>query len=158
MDMPSEMVLEIGVTRLFGNCDIGLPGLMFGWSEPEEAHAWNDGVEVVANVVAPSIRKPTRFTFEGEPFLAGGNPHQTVTLYINGFRLGYWQLTEARTYRLSVIIEPEQLFHRQGNSIARCVWHLPESARPVNLGVGSDSRALGFCFRSLSLNSLDYAL
>ncbi len=155
MSEPSHVALNLGINRLFGTRDIGSSGLVSGWSLPEEAHTWNDGLEAVINLSISTVRQPCRLIFEGEPFLGEECPRQDVHVYVNGFRLGYWRLTESRTYEMSVIIEPEQLFQRQRHTIARCVWHLPNSIRPADIGTGSDSRELGFCFRSITLAGLD---
>ena len=148
------VITDLGVTRLFGDCDLGCQGFTTGWSVPEQAHLWNDGFEAMLDVMVENVGSACRLTFEGEPFLSGECTCQDVILYVNGFRLGFWRLTEARTYSLSVAVEQEQLFARGDRALARCVWHLPQSVRPADLGLGGDSRQLGFCFRSLTLAPL----
>jgi hypothetical protein len=147
-----EMDLGQGLTRLFGVHDVAESGLVSGWAAPEEAHIWNDGLQSVLRFKTERVSKSRVLTFEGEPFLGGDLRFQDVTLYANGFRIGFWRLHEVRTYILSATIEPEQFFERSGASVVTCLWHLPGSARPVNLGMGSDTRELGFCFRSITLD------
>jgi hypothetical protein len=149
--LSDEMKLELGVTRLFGDCDIGSSGLSSGWSIPEAAHVWNDGLESVFEVTTRRPRTECLLTFEGEPLLGGNCTHQDVVLYVNGFRVAFWRLTEAKTHILSAVIEPEQFFDRGDRTLAKCTWHLPLSRRPVDLGLGADTRELGFCFRSFTI-------
>jgi hypothetical protein len=139
---------DLGVTRLFGECDLNGDGLCAGWAVPEKAHVWNDGLDAIFELNMDKPEAPCRLTFEGEPFLNGDCKRQDVVLYVNGFRTGFWRLKEARTHSLSVTLEPEQIFNRGNKAFARCVWHLPDSVRPAELGLGADSRQLGFCFRS----------
>jgi hypothetical protein len=144
-------VLEPGMTRLFGQCDLAATGLVSGWSAPEEAHVWSDGPEAVLQVLTEVPRSRVRLTFEGEPFLAPGVERQAMTLFVNGYRVGFWRLAEPRTYTLSVTLEPEQVLTRGETALLSCVWHLPGSARPADLGQGEDTRELGFCFRSIAV-------
>ena len=146
-----EVTCELGVGRLFGEGDLGRHGLLSGWAAPEEGHVWNDGPEAVLRLRTSRPRAPCTLSFEGEPFLGKGCTRQDVVLYLNGFRVGFWRLAEPRTYRLAATIEPEHLFERDGAAVARCVWHLPDSVRPATLGRGTDTRELGFCFRTLTL-------
>ena len=46
----SFLECEPGVIRLFGAADIGTAGMLMGWSQPEDGHNWNDGVEAVLAV------------------------------------------------------------------------------------------------------------
>jgi hypothetical protein len=142
---------ELGVTRLFGECDIGSNGLSSGWSVPEAAHVWNDGLESVFDVTMRKARAECIFTFEGEPLLGGDCARQDILFFVNGYRIAFWRLVEAKTHTLTAIVEPEQLFDRGDRVLARCVWHLPLSRRPVDLGLGTDTRELGFCFRSFTI-------
>jgi hypothetical protein len=143
---------EIGVTRLFGICDLGDVGLAGGWSAAEEAHVWNDGPEATMHVHMSKPRRTCILTFEGEPFITDGCERQDVTLFVNGFHIGSWRLTEARSYRLSARVEPEQIWERGGKAVAHCVWYMPRSVRPSEVGLGSDHRELGFCFRAFAIS------
>jgi hypothetical protein len=148
-----NMDWELGTTRLFGNYDIGTTGLISGWSSPEDPHVWNDGPEAVLQLSTIIVKHPLRLTFEGVPFIGGKCTFQDVALYMNGARLGFWRLREPRAQMLSAIIEPEQIFERRGKAMLTCIWHLPQSVRPVDVGAGKDTRELGFCFRSITVSS-----
>jgi hypothetical protein len=143
--------LEFGLTRLFGQADLGEGGLVSGWAVPEDQHTWNDGIDAVLTASVRTSDSACRLTFEGEPFLPVDVGMQDIFLFVNGFRVGFWRLREARTYALSAIIEPEQFFIRDENSLLKFVWHIPRSVRPADIGLGLDTRELGFCFRTLTL-------
>jgi hypothetical protein len=143
---------EIGVTRLFGNFDLAGTGLVSGWATPEDPHIWNDGPEAVLQIVTEPVKRRLRLSFEGIPFIGGNCTFQDVTLYVNGLRVGFWRLRESKSYVLPATIEPEQLLERSGKATLTCAWHLPNSVRPLDLGLGKDTRELGFCFRSMTLS------
>jgi hypothetical protein len=147
----TETEWEIGATRLFGNLDLGTAGLISGWSAPEDPHIWNDGPEAVMQIVTSPVRRTLRLTVEATPFISGSVTSQDVTLYVDGFRIGFWRLRESKSYLLSSTIEPEQIFERDGKALLTCVFHLPKSAKPVDVGAGKDGRELGLCFRSITL-------
>jgi hypothetical protein len=150
--MPSDGGWEIGVTRLFGNFDLAGAGLLSGWSNPEDPHIWNDGPESVLQIVIEPVKRALRLSVEGTPFIGGTSTSQDVTLYVNGARVGFWRMRESKSYVLSATIEPEQILERNGRAVLTCAWHLPRSARPVDMGLGKDTRELGFCFRSITLS------
>ena len=143
---------DMGVTRLFGNFDLAGAGLVSGWSAPEDPHIWNDGPESVLQIVTDSVKRAFRLAVEGIPFIGGTCTSQDVTLYVNGARVGFWRLRESKSHLLSAIIEPEHVLERNGKAVLTCAWHLPKSARPVDMGLGKDTRELGFCFRSATLS------
>jgi hypothetical protein len=149
---PAPSDWQIGVTRLFGNFDLAGTGLISGWSDPEDPHVWNDGPEAVLQIVTEPVKRPVRLSIEGIPFIGGTCKFQDVSLYVNGMRAGFWRLRESKSYVLSSTIEPEQTFERNGKSSLICAWHLPSSVRPVDMGLGKDTRELGFCFRSATLS------
>lgn len=142
---------EIGTTRLFGNFDLGTSGLISGWSAPEDPHVWNDGPEAVMQIVTDPAHRTLRLTVEAIPFISGRVTSQDVTLYINGARIGFWRLRDSKPYLLSATIEPEQIFERDGKALLTCAFHIPNSAKPVDVGAGKDTRELGLCFRSITL-------
>lgn len=143
--------LELGVTRLFGNGDIGSEGLVSGWASPEDAHTWNDGSEAVMELTVQKPEQPYTLEFEGAPFVHAVCPSQEITLYCNGFRICSWKLDHPAAHTLVTNIEPEQLFLRENKAFARLAWVLPNSTRPADVKLNDDGRRLGFCFRSLTI-------
>jgi hypothetical protein len=154
VQLQGALECEAGVIRLFGAADIGMRGLLSGWSDPEEGHSWNDGPETV---LAISVRPPLeRFSLvvTGEPYVTRGRPLQDVTLYGNGHRLDFWRLANRSETPLTVILEPEWWFVRNRLANMTLRFHLPSSARPKELNDGQDGREIGFCFRSICLRLL----
>ena len=143
--------IEPGVIRLFSKGDIGARGLLSGWAAPEEGHTWNDGIETAVLLEAEVPEGPVTIVIEGTPYLYGQVSHQDVTLFANGYRVGFWRLTERRQIALTARIEPEQWFMRNGKASLRLVFNIPESIRPKELGDGADGRELGFAFCTIHI-------
>jgi hypothetical protein len=148
----SDSTWVIGATRLFGNFDLAGTGLVSGWAAPEDPHIWNDGPEAVLQIVMEPVKRPLRLSIEGSPFIGGNCTFQDITLYVNGMRVGFWRLRDTKSYILSATIEPEQVLERNNKALLSCAWHLPRSARPADIGLGRDTRELGFCFRSATVS------
>jgi len=140
---------EWGLGRLFGSCDIGSNGLISGWSDPEPAHVWNDGPDAHFRLSFPGPARRAVLSVEGMAFIRPRQPSQDITLYVNGFRLGFWRLFSAGGDTLSAAIEPEQMFARGDQVVLDCTFHIPTCVRPMDLGEGNDRRQLGFCFFSV---------
>jgi hypothetical protein len=91
----------------------------------------------------------------GAPYCPRAASQQDVTLFGNGFRLGFWRLLATSSDTLSAVIEPEQWVRRGDSARLSCLWFLPNSARPVDLGEVDDQRQLGFCFRSVQIAEIE---
>lgn len=142
--------VDPGIIRLFGKADIANRGLISGWAAPEEGHTWNDGLEAVQSLEA--VQPPAgavTLTVEGVPYVFGEARRQDITLYANGYRVGFWRMPERRVATLVARIEPEQWVVRRGLAYLNLTWHLPDSMRPADLGDGADGRNIGFAFRTL---------
>jgi hypothetical protein len=150
---PNTATLELGITRLFGNGDIGVEGMLSGWAAPEENHNWNDGVEATLQLELAASEGAFELAVEGVPLINSKNPSQEITLYANGFRVGYWKLDEYKAQLLTVDVEPEHIFWRGKIGYVKCVWFMPNSVRLSEIQNGDDSRQLAFCFRSILIRS-----
>ncbi len=144
---------ELGVARQFGLADIGRQGLLSGWSTPEDSHVWNDGPEAVLALVTEMPAGPVVMSVEGAPFINARQPFQEVTLYANGWRLGFWRFRENAPVIMEAVVQPEQFFSRPEGAQLNLVWHLPSAVRPSDIGLSSDGRELGFVFRMLTIAS-----
>ena len=148
---PDNTCDQVGMVQFFG---LGGDGyrLLFGWSDPEDNQNWNDGPEVGYQLrVSPAPREACVIRIEGAPFVNEHAPRQTITMYINGLRLGWWSLTDAMRVVLEARIEPEQWLIRDGVAIGDVRWHIPQCVSPQQIGLGADERELGFCFISISV-------
>jgi len=142
---------DIGVVRCFGGDDIREAGMVRGWAAPEDAHSWNDGPEAVLVLAADRPDFPCALVVEGAPLIVPARQRQDATLYVNGLRLGFWRLTEARTTQLEVLVEPSHWLARGDAGVLTLAWHLPDSLRLSSIEAAGDDRELGFCFRTLAL-------
>jgi hypothetical protein len=145
----STIDISWGISRLFGTCDIGHSGIGRGWSEPEPSHIWNDGPDATLTLLLPGGPCHARLSVDGLPFIRPGQPVQDMTLYVNGFRLGFWRLVSSTVSTVSAAIAPEHMFVRREGCFLECTFHIPTCCRPMDLGEGSDRRQLGFCFQTL---------
>lgn len=145
---------EPGVIRLFGAADIRSRGMVSGWSQPEDGHTWNDGLEAVYAIkVLPPVARFGLIVM-GEPYVSRVRPIQELTLYGNGYRVAFWRLNGRTETALTSVLEREWWFEREGYATMRLMFHLPNSARPKDLNDGQDGREIGFCFRSICLRPL----
>jgi hypothetical protein len=148
-----DMHDQVGLIRFFGFGSAS-DRLVMGWAAPEDNQNWNDGPEVGYQLrVSPPPREACIIRVEGAPFVNEQVSHQTVTMYVNGLRLGWWSLTDPRRVVLEARIEPEQWLIRDGVAIGEVRWHIPQSISPQETGIGSDERRLGFCFVSITVAS-----
>lgn len=142
--------VDPGVMRLYGRADIATRGLVSGWAVPEEGHTWNDGLDAIQWVEAvQQPAGPVTLTVEGVPYVFGEAKRQDITLYANGYRVGFWRMPERRLSTMTTRIEPEQWVVRRGLAYLNLTWHLPGSMRPNDIGDGADGRLIGFAFRTL---------
>lgn len=135
-----------------GNHPLGKTVLVSGWAQPEESHIWNNGPESDMQIAVDETDRALRIEVVGIPLIHARRPFQDITLFVNGFRIGFWRLRKAEVSLLSATIAPEQIAPRGGKVGLQISWHIPFSVSPSTLGAGADSRELGFCFHTLSLS------
>jgi hypothetical protein len=146
-------IFDVGVSRLFGNGDISGEGMVSGWAVPEENHNWNDGIEPTFELVVKASAGAFDVVVEGVPLINERCPSQEVTLFANGFRVGYWRLHEGKRQLLVARIEPEQIFWRGKVGYVKCVWFMPNSVRLSEIQDSADTRQLAFCFHSVQVRN-----
>jgi hypothetical protein len=144
-----------GVIRLFGLTDIKSRGCRRGFADPEYGHNWNHGFDPTLVLSVEGEIGAATLVIGGEPFVTRSQPVQDLTVYVNGYRAGFWRLVDNTNYSLRIEIEPEWWFLRDARAILKVVFHLPNSVRPGDIGEGEDGRELGFCFRTLLLEPLE---
>ncbi len=147
-------VFDLGVSRLFGHGDLGDEGMVSGWAVPEDNHNWNDGIEASFVLAVKAGGGVLELVVEGVPLTGETCPSQDITLYANGFRVGFWCLNEGGPQRLTARIEPEQVFWRGKLGYIKCVWVMPNSVRLSEIRDSTDTRQLAFCFRSILLRDV----
>lgn len=156
MSLPTSLpapgeVWDLGVTRFFGKRDLKRSTLRAGWAVPEARHVWTDGPEAEQKIGLPLVDRPVTLRVTVSPFIAYHVTHQDLYLFVNGQYVKAWRLRSLRDQSISATINTRQFFERDGVAILNCLWHLPKSARPIDLGLGGDSRELGLRFVSATL-------
>jgi hypothetical protein len=128
-----------------------------GWSVLEPTGVWTDGPH--ASLVFRPTPAPVgdlELVLEGDPFVFPDHQELTTEVFARGERLG------ARTFRhrrgarllrrrhppLSVVVPATA---RDESGRVALELRLGEPARPVDLGVSSDERSLGFHLQSLTV-------
>lgn len=110
-----------------------------GWYPPEAMQTWIEGVE---GEIKFSIRRPEEFyTFRAEviPFSHGGM--QTLEVFFNFFRVGYFEVNELMQINVSL---PFELFILR---TAQIVLHCKNAMIGTKVGL-NDLRRLGIALRS----------
>jgi hypothetical protein len=150
----SALELEPDVLRLFGATDIGVQGMVSGWSGPEIGHSWNDGAEAVYAIATQAPVGRMLLSIVGEPYVTRVRPLQEITVYGNGYRIHSRRLLARVETVLDFVLESEWWFQRGRMCRMQLHFHLPNSVRPLDIADGPDGRELGFCFRSIGLRTL----
>lgn len=148
----NSLKVDFGVTRAFGNADIGTRGLLRGWAAPEPAHVWNDGYVAELAVAAPlkDIGATRRVTFEGAPFVSAAHPQQDITLFANGLFAGFWRLGQSdEPVTLDAILPPHYWLAGPDESKITFSFLTPGAVSPAQIGAAADNRRLAFSFQSL---------
>lgn len=143
--------IEIGMVRCFGGGDLGTAGQGSGWAAPEPTHCWNDGAEAVFNLVTLQPDFRCVLVVAGAPLVTKACPRQDVTLFGNGYRLGFWRLTDPRPVQLEAMIEPGQWRTHGKDASLSLAFHLPGSLRLSTVQAQGDDRELGFSFHTLAI-------
>lgn len=145
---------ELGVVRSFGTSDIGVEGLVSGWSAPEEGHVWNDGPEACLLITTTPFAEPCRITVGAAPFIRDRHPRQEATLYVNGARLGFWRFHAPEQQTMTSVLHPEHAIVRGKQALLQFAWHLPLSVQPSEIGSGKDDRELALSFLTIGISPI----
>ena len=121
-----------------------------GWSTPEPDETWTIGAESVLVLPAPS--RPASYVMELKfrPLVALGTlPAQRLRVVVNDVQIA--EFTVGSPCRRACLI-PWAAVTLHGETSLRIAFHLPDAARPSDLGLGGDSRMLGLAFTSVRLS------
>lgn len=153
MTGPGPLEYELGVTRSFGQIDIGARGLLRGWATPEESHVWNDG-NVSEILVKSSPGAPVRsLVIEGQPYIRPQQPVQDLQIFGNGLFLDFRRFSHSSSQVAIAVAVPSEVdlaFSESG--LLRLAMVMPNAVSPSDIGAGDDSRQLAFCFQTLLLS------
>jgi hypothetical protein len=118
-----------------------LPVQLRNFYEPEAGYVWSNSkwCEIVFpfSVGTGKLPKAADLILDLDVFKVPPEfPSQAIMIYLNGVRIGQYNVTEQKTFLISI---PVALLKAQENSL---VIDTPESAKPLAWGV-EDDRILG---------------
>ena len=125
-----------------------------GWADPEDGFTWAIGERSVLRIPPPREAPSFHLKIEVAPFVAPpALPAQTQEIIINGEPVAVFNPLR---HGHSIATIPGPLVNRpEGLTIA---FSHPRAARPSDLGLGADDRALAVSFRRLRLEPAPLAL
>jgi len=114
--------------------------LAAGWHQPEDYFTWMDGIEAVIRFVVrrPSVGYMLRLDVVPVGF---GEVTQTLEVFFNFFRVGYFEIPESKPVSLQL---PAELFIMRESTLT---LHCREARRGTEFGLG-DERRLGIAVSS----------
>jgi hypothetical protein len=149
--------VPVGGTVAFGEGSGAERLLLDGWSALEAKGVWTDGPQAtLALTPAPARPGALELVLEGDPFVLPEHPELTVEAIVRGEKLGGRTFRHRRGARLLRrrhpplrVVVPAAARDDAGRLALEL--RLREPARPVDLGLSSDDRSLGFRLRSLTV-------
>ena len=147
--LKSLNLLSIDKKIMFNERDDDFKGL----SVKEDWGRWSDSKIVFFNLKFASIDRNDEFVslkIDGHPFLAGAHKKVKVKIYLNDKHVSTW------TFKLGQP-EPEKIINipmsaiSQDNATCRIKFEIKNPVSPQKLGMGQDTRKLGFGFISFEV-------
>lgn len=116
-----------------------------GWSGPEKGFTWTDGKS--ASLVIPVNRPQSDLILKAvlTPFISSKVDKQKVNVYINGEKLGKWDIASAGEYEITI---PESYI----TSSLKIDFELPDASSPSESNISNDTRILGIAVQSITLS------
>jgi len=131
----------------FGRAGNGVAFLKAGWSDPEATETWSVGGTSSLLIPAPEERATYFMMLKLRPHIVAGRlPAQRLYVAVNGTELGQFTLTKPATRACRI---PWSAIG--GRNMLDIRFDMPDTARPSELGSGTDHRALGIAFSSLRM-------
>jgi hypothetical protein len=147
---PRELRLALGDRRRLDSTAV-TDCLAGGWSYAEPTGIWTDGAKAGLLVVPTAVPSgvPVDLAVEiRDAMLAAGHPSLTVDVRVDGANAGGWELRDGeRRHHLRRV----RLGTPDGSRALSIELAIDEPARPLDLGVGPDTRDLGLMVAAISL-------
>lgn len=152
INMPSiDSIPVIAVNKVL---QFGVKGevnkfLKKGWGKPENAKTWSTEAQCEILFRLPSTSEDLIIEFTCNPFLPKGIKEQTITLFLNNKPIASWSSLN-KTYSTYIFksLLPE-------NSVVLLKLVFDKAISPKQMQMSSDSRKLGFSFKSMSLQTIN---
>lgn len=127
----------------------GLSYLAKGWSAPESWGTWSEGGG--AMVALPAIDNLRMIVIETNALVTPAYPEQKVRVLLNGIFAKEFALTVHAGNRVEIPVTDKMRALLSASEILHLQFELPNAARPVDLGVGNDTRTLALGLVSITL-------
>ena len=141
--------LRAGEQLMFNTAGTAVDYLGAGWSTPEDWGVWSEGSDALIFLpIAPA--QVSSLVIEARALISPSHTRQRVTLTVNDVPVGSVDLSaSATTFEVQL---PEALQQAPETEHIRLALHLPDAARPKDLGLGEDPRKLALGLVTLTLN------
>jgi len=131
----------------FGRAGNGVAYLKAGWSDPEATETWSVGGASSMLIPAPDARATYYMMLKLRPHIVAGRlAAQRLHVQVNGTEVGQFTLTKPATRACRI---PWSAIG--GRKVMDIRFDMPDTARPSDMGSGSDQRALGIAFAGLRI-------
>nr|VFK66209.1 MAG: hypothetical protein BECKUNK1418G_GA0071005_108311 [Candidatus Kentron sp. UNK]VFK71825.1 MAG: hypothetical protein BECKUNK1418H_GA0071006_108311 [Candidatus Kentron sp. UNK] len=133
--------IKTGERMVFSHSSRHLGYLMDGWSHSETWGTWSEGPRSTILLPLPE-EEIGSLVIECNPLLNAAHPKQSVVVFINGILIGGIMFTEDSRRFFQVRIPREVLEPDRTDRFLRLEFQFPNAARPVDIGMGDDTREL----------------
>ncbi len=134
----------------FGHNGAARPLTREGWALPEPHFQWTGSTFARFELPAPTMPGPLLLQLAIVPFTAPDQrPNQDIAVTLGGKVIGQF-VAEAQTV-LGLPL-PDDLV--TGQDKLQLGFHVPNAMRPIDVGLGTDSRLLGLCFHAIGVDRL----
>jgi len=149
---PAEILPEIGIGERirFSASGGGVPYLAAGWSDPEAWGTWSQGgaAEVILRVSGVGVRD---ILIEARALVAPAHPKQDVEISVNGIPAAIVCLTAYAANRIRVPLPEAAREGLRKYGALRLAFRFPDVARPKDIGLDNDPRALALGLLAITL-------
>jgi hypothetical protein len=140
---------QIGSTLDLVGTDIDETPLIAGWSFPEPTGRWTLGHEATIAWCVRGHRGKLSLKLDGYALIHDRAPVQTVELWANDKRMSVWRF-DSHTHPMPARV-PISIDIMRKREVLVLTFLIRRPISPFELGIASDSRALGFHLRWLKL-------
>ncbi len=122
-----------------------------GWSHPEPAGTWSDGVAASLTFRVPATKRPLRVSAKLSAHIKPPVVEaQFVHVYVRGEKIATWRVADAAVFTALI---PRQFAGSGG--LVNIDLHIPGAVSPQQIGSGADSRRLGIQCSEMTISEAD---
>jgi hypothetical protein len=119
-----------------------------GWSGPEEGFTWTDGksATLLIPIGPPKSDIIMNLSIYTPLVVPGKLENQRVIINVNGRKVVEWIITDAGEYNIKI---PKDYIKGYFLNVG---FELPDAARPIDLGINTDTRELALAIKTIKLS------